>query len=51
MLKKTIPYIDLNGVQRKEDFYFHLCSKKRGFLFPSVKAGNCQDADKREGRL
>ena len=24
MLKKTIPYIDLNGVERKEDFYFHL---------------------------
>mgnify|MGYP000647630869 CR=1 FL=1 len=40
MLKKTIPYIDLNGVERKEDFYFHL-----------IKAGNCQDADKREGRL
>ena len=24
MLKKTIVYTDFNGVERKEDFYFHL---------------------------
>lgn len=24
MLKKTIPYVDYNGVERKEDFYFNL---------------------------
>ena len=24
MLKKTIKYTDYNGVERKEDFYFHL---------------------------
>lgn len=24
MLKKTIKYVDFNGVERKEDFYFHL---------------------------
>ena len=28
MLKKTIPYIDLNGVERKEDFYFHGRNKR-----------------------
>ena len=24
MLKKTIEYVDYNGVERKEDFYFNL---------------------------
>ena len=24
MLKKTVPYTDYNGVERKEDFYFNL---------------------------
>jgi hypothetical protein len=24
MLKKTIPYVDYNGVEREEDFYFNL---------------------------
>ena len=24
MLKKTVKYVDYNGVEREEDFYFHL---------------------------
>ena len=39
MLKKTIPYIDLNGVKRKEDFYFHLSKPEIVKMQTSVKGG------------
>ena len=39
MLKKTIPYIDLNGVERKEDFYFHLSKPEIVKMQTSVKGG------------
>lgn len=28
MVKKTIKYVDYNGVEREEDFYFHLTSRE-----------------------
>ena len=37
MLKKTIPYIDLNGVERKEDFSFHLSKPEIVKMQTSVK--------------
>ena len=39
MLKKTIPYIDLNGVERKEDFYFNLSKPEIVKMQGSVKGG------------
>ena len=39
MLKKTIPYIDLNGVERKEDFYFNLTKPEILKMQGSVKGG------------
>lgn len=39
MLKKTIPYIDLNGVKRTEDFYFHLSKPEIVKMQTSVKGG------------
>jgi hypothetical protein len=39
MLKKTIAYIDLNGVERKEDFYFNLSKPEILKMQGSVKGG------------
>lgn len=39
MLKKTIAYIDLNGVERKEDFYFNLSKPEIIKMQGSVKGG------------
>lgn len=39
MLKKTITYTDLNGVERKEDFYFNLSKMEVIKLQDSVKGG------------
>lgn len=39
MLKKIIPYIDLNGVQRTEDFYFNLSKPEVVKMQTSVKGG------------
>lgn len=39
MLKKTISYTDLNGVERKEDFYFNLSKPEIVKMQTSVKGG------------
>lgn len=39
MLKKTISYTDLNGVQRTEDFYFNLSKPEIVKMQTSVKGG------------
>lgn len=39
MLKKTITYIDLNGVERTEDFYFNLSKPEIVKMQTSVKGG------------
>lgn len=39
MLKKTITYIDLNGIERKEDFYFNLSKPEVIKMQSSVKGG------------
>ena len=39
MLKKTIAYVDLNGVERKEDFYFNLSKPEILKMQGSVKGG------------
>ncbi len=39
MLKKTITYVDLNGVERKEDFYFNLSKPEILKMQGSVKGG------------
>lgn len=39
MLKKPITYTDWNGVQRTEDFYFHLSKTDLAKLQTSVKGG------------
>jgi hypothetical protein len=39
MLKKTIPYVDLNGIERKEDFYFNLSKPEIVKMQDSVKGG------------
>lgn len=39
MLKKTITYTDLNGVERKEDFYFNLSKPEIVKMQGSVKGG------------
>ncbi len=39
MLKKPITYTDWNGVQRTEDFYFHLSKLDLAKLQSSVKGG------------
>lgn len=39
MLKKTITYIDLNGVERNEDFYFNLSKPEIVKMQGSVKGG------------
>ena len=39
MLKKTIAYVDLNGIERKEDFYFNLSKPEIVKMQGSVKGG------------
>lgn len=39
MLKKTIKYADLNGVERTEDFYFNLSKPEIVKMQASVKGG------------
>lgn len=39
MLKKAITYIDLNGVERTEDFYFNLSKPEIVKMQSSVKGG------------
>lgn len=39
MLKKTIKYIDLNGIERNEDFYFNLSKPEVVKMQSSVKGG------------
>lgn len=39
MLKKTINYVDLNGVARREDFYFNLSKPEIIKMQGSVKGG------------
>lgn len=39
MLKKTIAYVDLNGVERSEDFYFNLSKPEVVKMQGSVKGG------------
>lgn len=39
MLKKTITYTDLNGVERTEDFYFNLSKPEIVKMQSSVKGG------------
>lgn len=39
MLKKTINYTDLNGVQRTEDFYFNLSKPEIVKMQSSIKGG------------
>lgn len=39
MLKKTIKYVDLNGVERTEDFYFNLSKPEIVKMQSSVKGG------------
>ncbi len=39
MLKKTITYTDLNGVERTEDFYFNLTKPEIVRMQSSVKGG------------
>lgn len=39
MLKKTITYLDYNGVQRTEDFYFNLSKPEIVKMQASVKGG------------
>lgn len=39
MLKKTIAYVDLNGIDRKEDFYFNLSKPEIIKMQGSVKGG------------
>ena len=39
MLKKTITYTDLNGVERTEDFYFNLSKPEVVKMQSSVKGG------------
>ena len=39
MIKKTIPYTDYNGVERKEDFYFNLTKAEVMEMEMSTKGG------------
>ena len=39
MLKKTIQYVDYNGVERKEDFYFNLSKAEVTEMELSVDGG------------
>lgn len=39
MLKKTITYVDYNGVQRTEDFYFNLSKAEVAEMEMSVEGG------------
>lgn len=39
MLKKTIEYTDYNGVERKEDFFFHLSQAEIVEMEMSVEGG------------
>lgn len=39
MVKKSIPYIDLNGVERVDDFYFNLSKPEIVKMQSSVKGG------------
>ena len=39
MLKKTIEYVDYNGVERKEDFYFNLSKAEVTEMELSVRGG------------
>lgn len=39
MIKKTIPYTDYNGVERKEDFYFNLTKAEIMEMEMSTKGG------------
>ena len=42
MLKKTIKYTDYNGVEREEDFYFHLTKADIAKMEMGVKGGLAQ---------
>ena len=42
MLKKTINYVDYNGVERKEDFYFNLTKAEVAEMELSVDGGLSQ---------
>lgn len=42
MLKKTIQYVDYNGVERKEDFYFNLTKAEITEMELSVDGGLAQ---------
>lgn len=42
MLKKTIKYVDYNGVERKEDFYFNLTKAEVTEMELSVDGGLSQ---------
>ena len=42
MLKKTINYVDYNGVERKEDFYFNLTKAEVTEMELSVDGGLSQ---------
>lgn len=39
MLKKTVQYVDYNGVERKEDFYFNLTKAEVTEMEMSVEGG------------
>lgn len=39
MLKRTIEYVDYNGVERKEDFYFNLTSAEVTEMQMSINGG------------
>lgn len=46
MLKKTINYVDYNGVERKEDFYFNLSKAEVTEMELSVDGGLSQMIEK-----
>ena len=43
MLKKTIEYVDFNGVERKEDFYFNLSKAEIMEMEMSKKGGLAEE--------
>ena len=46
MLKKTITYIDFNGAERTEDFYFNMSKHELAKLELSVKGGLTEYANR-----
>lgn len=39
MIKRTINYVDYNGVEKTEDFYFHITSRDADMIQGSVEGG------------